>query len=101
MNKLTSMADLHYRIKQDERYKQVVVLAFKESGCAHADKSFEAAMIWIDRWLQNHQNTYRGENFTCVNMMEYLNRMMDRIPIFSSKLMSPHTINTFTNQKID
>jgi len=90
MNKITSVADFFERVKTDDRYKNVAVYAYKDSiGCS---TSYETASRWIDGWRSKS-----GEQ-TCQTMANYLNDCMNKIPIFKEGLISPHTINTFTEQ---
>ena len=105
MNRLTSMADFYARVKQDSRYELVARMAHKESGSMprNGSNTYEDAVSWIEGWITTRRQDLRllNKEDTCMEMVNYLNKVMDKIPIFSSKLMSPHTINTFTNQKID
>ena len=98
MNKLTSMADFYNRVKQDERYKKVAILAYKEGNWSTGDITYESSIEWIEKWLKDNSKRFDYGAYTCIAMVDYLNRIMDKMPIFRSKLMSPHSINTFTNK---
>jgi len=98
MNRLTSMADYYARVKEDSRYEIIALTAYREN--VRLDRttviSYDNAIIWIEAWIKNRRNELiqRGQPDNCIEMVNYLNKLMDKIPIFSSKLMSPHTVNT-------
>jgi hypothetical protein len=62
----------------------------------NGSNTYEDAVSWIEGWIKNRRNELiqRGQPDNCIEMVNYLNKLMDKIPIFSSKLMSPHTVNT-------
>ena len=107
MSRLTSMADYYTRVKEDPRYEIIAVTAYRENVRLDrtSEKSYDNAIKWIESWIKNRRDELiqRGQPDSCIEMVNYLNKLMNTMPVFSSKLMSPHTINTFTNptQKID
>jgi hypothetical protein len=92
------MADFYYRASQDERYKFLAMQAFKDAMMGRQENvTYQMAVDWMDSWIAVRQKRFFAPSINCKEMVDYLNKYMDRIPIFSSKLISPHTINTFTN----
>lgn len=87
MTELTSLADLHFRLSKDERYKKLVIQAFRSSRYCPYDwvDDFNSAINWVENWtMTNRQNQILrdGENPSCQEMINFLNRVMDRMGTF-------------------
>ncbi len=93
------MADFYGRVKEDSRYELIARMAHKDSGHYSAkENTYAEAVEWMDAWIKkrNMELVRRNCPESCRDMVDYLNKIMDKIPIFSSKLISPNTINNFT-----
>ena len=87
MKNLTSMADFYSRLKQDDRYKQLAIYAYRESGWWRNDSNYptyEQSITWIESWLANRlRECYDKNTFTCDDMVAHLNNKMICMPIFN------------------
>jgi len=102
MTELTSLADLHFRISKDERYKKLAIRAYRDSRYCpwNWEEDFNSAINWIDSWNQNNKQNQivkEGHTPTCQEMINFLNRIMDRMGIFHG---TPTIIPTNTTENV-
>lgn len=99
MNTLTSMADFYRRVKLDKIYELLAIRAYRESNHfrdAANNVTYEESINWINSWIKDYRNRKEDpENCTCHTMVEYLNKVLSKMPteLFTSKLISPNNIN--------
>jgi hypothetical protein len=94
VKEITSIADFFFKMKEDENfYKRVLVHAYKKSTMAEYP-NYEKALIWLNNWLKINVNEYDD----CHAMARYLSKSQREIPVYPQKILSPHTINVFTEK---
>lgn len=75
MTPITSLFDFHEKIKVDERYKKMAVIAVERSGWDTGEKvTYEKVLVWIDNWVRTNKQP------TCNRIVMYLNDQIKRVP---------------------
>lgn len=93
---LTSIADFYNRVKTDERYRTLLLYAFRESSSFRRDPTqtinYDNAIKWVEKWL-----VLNGHMRNCSVMCDYLNKCMKQMAwLFGDgKLISATEFNTF------
>lgn len=94
---LTSIADFYNRVKTDERYRTLLVYAFRESSAYRYETTkptinYSNAIKWMEEWLRINSRLN-----DCRVLCDYLNKCMKQMAwLFGDgKLISANQINTF------
>jgi hypothetical protein len=62
--------------------------------------NYESALIWINYMIEKQAPVFTWQQYgTCRNIVDSLNRAMEKLPWFVNKLRSPHTINEFVRER--
>ena len=78
MAKVTSLADLYYRMKIDRRYHFAIVYAYETHHCLFKNPNrhairLKAAKEWIEKWVERNVSLTNADCETCERMISRIN----------------------------